>query len=251
MLAFVTGLYAIREGYTASLHQQFKHLLSLLPAGTPVYVWTDLEIPYVAEFPTLRVHVLVAPLVAFASYQAMVGASARAEPLRLPGTRNAAKDTLEFLGLMNTKVEMLWRAIPFLSASPDGAPVTHLAWIDCGIHKIFKAEDDVAGALAAVCRGPWPAEQVVMPGCWEHRGPPGHLRVDTVDWRFCGGFFILPVAGTTLERFHRGSQQILDQCLVRGVATWEVNVWSSLESEDPALFRWFKADHNISMLRIG
>jgi hypothetical protein len=168
--------------------------------------------------------------------------------LGLPVHRNAAKDTLEFLALMNTKVEMQWRSLPYIAATcPE---VTHMAWIDCGIHKIFKATDDVRGALAAVCRGPWPAEQVLMPGCWEHVSTAGHLRVDAVDWRFCGGFYILPVGNGVLDRFHRGSQQILDQCLVRSVTTWEVNVWSALESEDPSLFRWFKADHNITMLRL-
>lgn len=169
-------------------------------------------------------------------------------PVGLPKNRNATKDTLEFLALMNTKVEMQWRSLPYIAATcPE---VTHMAWIDCGIHKIFKGGDDVQGALAAVCRGPWPAEQIAMPGCWEHVGASGCPRMDAVDWRFCGGFYILPVGNSVLDRFYRGSQQILrETCWDRGATTWEVNVWSALEARDPSLFRWFKADHNITMLR--
>ena len=231
MLAYVTSLYSIRHNYLEQLYDEFKKLLKLLD-GQPVYVWTDRAIPF--ELPA-NVRCIEAPLTALTSYISCL----RAEPTpQLPLTRSPAKDTLEFMALMNSKVEMVWRTIPML---PVG--IEAVAWIDAGISKIFKAGEEARVGAAFRRLATWSPRTLVMPGCW----PKAAVSRDTVCWRFCGGFFGLPVG--LVDAFHCSSQSVLEKWLTQGNIAWEVSLWADMEwlGLGPTI-TWFAADHNITML---
>jgi hypothetical protein len=229
MLVYVTGLYAVRDQYLPQLFQQFQHLLSHLSA--PLYVFTDREIPFALPE---NVHVIHWNLDAFDTYRKCM----TVQGTRLPLERNPAKDTEAFMALMNTKVEMLWRSMPFIKED-----ATHVAWIDAGILKITK-RSDISEILQQHTNITWPMK-VTIPGCWATIGPPSS---DRICWRFCGGFFVLPTS--LLSSFYTAVTSMLESWLAAGHLVWEVNIWAALEWAEPAWFAWWAADHDDSMLTV-
>jgi hypothetical protein len=222
MITYITSLYAVRDAYLPALYKEFQELQEVCG---PILVWTDTPLP----FPTKdHVQVLLAPLESFASYIRSMN------PLLLPQQRNQQKDTQEFLALMNTKVEMIWRALPYIKTS-------HVAWIDAGILKIVKDKPRVAKAFQNHSTFSWP-NRVAIPGCW--KSPLVNLY-HTVSWRFCGGFFVCPT--TLLPTFYEKVTHLLEAWNAAGHLAWEVNVWADLEVKDPSLFAWWPADHNETM----
>ncbi len=220
MISYITSLYAVRDDYLPILYEQFQELDRIC---TPLYVWTDRPLPF-----SCRAHVLVAPLESFASYMLCQS------PVSLPARRSPAKDTQAFLALMNTKVEMVWRAAPFIHT-------THVAWIDAGILKIVKDKERVAVALARHADVLWP-QKVALPGCWTTRIVDLYQEVC---WRFCGGFFVVPTS--LLALLYDKVMRLLTAWIAAGHLAWEVNVWADLEEKEPTLFAWWPADHNESM----
>lgn len=226
--SFVTALYSIQEeyfaGYYSELQSRFLKLLEWLPP-VPIYVWTDRDWPEITD---ARIVWQKVPLTSLKSYQQGTQPS-----LQLPSRRNAQKDTLAFMGLMNSKIEMLWRVAPFLSDKEA------LVWIDAGILKIFKDHETVQRRLHQLQNAVLP-ERILMPGCWG-KGIP--VSRDAVHWRFCGGFFVVPVSHlSTLQSL---SEKWLHQVNeVEGRAMWEVNVWVEMENEIPDLFQWYLAGHD-------
>jgi hypothetical protein len=235
MLAYVTALYAIREGYEAQLRTEFHRLLQALPTEAHVLVFTDLEL----GVEDARIHVIRIPLVGFQTYASMMAADAA-----LPTHRNPNKDTAAFLALMNTKAEMVFQAASLIKKGWIPA-VTHVAWIDCGIHKIFREGDDVAGCLRRIQDRRFTTDKILMPGCWS--APQRSVSADTVNWRFCGGFFIVPVV--LAARFYHATEWTRVTHFQQ-THTWEVNVWAATEKWEGDLFAWWSADHNIRMLQI-
>jgi hypothetical protein len=230
MLVYVTSLYPIREDYLPTLYQHFQQLLPHLHA--PTYVFADREIPF--AIPN-NVHVLLKPLDSFETYQKIMGFPGT----RLPKERNPQKDTAEFMALMNTKVEMMWCIQPYIPRA------THIAWIDAGILKITKDAERVQVAFRQQQSVAWPANKVTIPGCWSSPIAPSS---DSICWRFCGGFLVLPTS--LLAAFYRAVSFMLEAWLAAGHIAWEVNVWAALEWAEPAWFAWWAADHNETMLEV-
>lgn len=223
MLTYITSLYSIRKDYLPTLYAQFQHLVAL---EIPIVVWTDQVLPFALP---AHVQVLHAPLDSFASY--ILSLSAK----KLPQYRTPEKDTREFLALMNTKVEMVWQALPYVHTS-------HVAWIDAGIFKIFKDMHRVSAAFQQHSQISWP-NKVCIPGCWKSPLVDLYQRVS---WRFCGGFFVCPTS--LLPHFYQTATRLLEAWIAAGHLAWEVNVWADLEMKEPSLFAWWSADHNESML---
>lgn len=225
MLVYVTGLYSVRDDYLPLLHQHFQQLIRVISA--PLYVFTDHEIPF--ALPN-NVHVIHWTLDAFDTYRKCMTFPGT----RLPTERNPTKDTEEFMALMNTKVEMLWRAVPYIQDA------THIAWIDAGILKIVK---NIDASIFQNHQIAWP-NKVTIPGCWNPCTPSS----GRICWRFCGGFFVLPTS--LIDPFYKAVTSMLDAWLRAGHLVWEVNIWAALELEEPAWFAWWAADHNDTMLRV-
>jgi hypothetical protein len=230
---FVKSLYAIRPSYVNELKQQFQTLLTLLPADTPVYVWTDQDMTDVYH---PHLHVLFSPLTAFETYNRCM-----TECLALPEQRTVEKDTQNYMALMNTKLEFLLRAVPSIS---EGNKT--VAWIDCGIAKIFKDKETARKDLDRIAHHPWNLERMVVPGCWTPRFP---VNRSAIWWRFAGGFFLAPTSLIgILYTLQTAQLRVLIEHQKR--ITWEVNVWAMMEEKAPHFFQWYKGDHDNTILQV-
>jgi hypothetical protein len=148
---------------------------------------------------------------------------------QLPTNRTIDKDNLEFLQLMNAKIELVSIAMKINTTS------NYFAWIDFAIMKIIK---DNALAINRLFVIEPTASKISIPGCWSKRDP----IQDKICWRFCGGFFIGD--RSTIEIFNEKNIEMLNKYSQMNLITWETNIWAEIESETPELFDWYLADHN-------
>jgi len=185
--------------------------------------------------------------------------------LKLPTHRNETKDTFEYMALMHTKMECMADAIrenPFES--------THFAWIDFNIAHIFKHLVSSQSQLKSISMNQWSQSFLVMPGCWtelpEILEPPYvHTMLNTIHWRFCGGFFMGDI--TSVSKFCSLYQTHFPLFIAEHKSMiWEVNYWTWMEHQfaDWSVTnykrdkptgevwkpQWYSADHNDSILHI-
>ena len=156
--------------------------------------------------------------------------------VQLPSQRNIAKDTVDYLTLVNAKTELMAWA---LRMHPER---TRAAWVDCGIAHLLADPHKAFSHLSDLHRLP---VGLTLPGIWRASEWPA----EGICWRFCGG--VMAGDRHSLLRLHDLHQQAIHALLPH--LTWEVNVWARLEmqgligpgSEVP--LHWFAADHNDSM----
>ena len=157
----------------------------------------------------------------------------KCSPQGLPETRNIQHDTRNFLILMNAKIEFVYRAIHSGYHSSQ-----HYAWIDFNIFHIL---DPIRGAqrIHELSTRMYPNTCMYVPGCWDK-----NVTWSSVNWRFCGGFFLGDVE--SLSMFRRIHAREYPNC---PHLSWEVNVWAYLESLGwtPS---WYAADHNNRILDV-
>jgi hypothetical protein len=217
-------------------------LLQLLRANLPLVLYVD---PYYGRllegaersWPSLR-------LQPFDLNDAEIPKHIAAYPdAALPTYRTPAKDTRFFMTLMNTKTELVARA------SRDGLVKTpFVAFLDASIAKVLKKPVETLEALKKA-QVPANLATVMIPGCWPITEPLSEEHAwNRICWTFCGGLFVVPTA-KALEWHVRCREQVLE-FLRAGHLTWETNVWAYLLSRQPALCKWFAADHDDRMLTI-
>jgi hypothetical protein len=199
-------------------------------SGIPILLFTDPAL--VSKFcifssvETLRI--IPIPLTEFRLYQ-----QAMSYTRDLPAHRTPKKDTKEFYALMNTKMEFIQRAMEYTEDET-------LIWIDYGILKIVKNQERFLQKLREVNETRF--SKLTLPGCWSFGRT---LLVDSIHWRFCGGFFVMP--RSLAERFYQHSICVLrDFCTFpQYKLTWETNVWTVIEScAERENMDWYFADHN-------
>ena len=155
----------------------------------------------------------------------------------LPAERNPDKDTLDFLVIVNSKTEFIFRAFQL---HPQCARLT---WVDFGVAKVFSEPRQIVNKLIACDFAP---PGFTAPGCWD-----APIRAtDFVSWRYAGGFFTLDAASAAA--FHVANRQVIDNLLPK--LTWEVNVWTWMECEqilggtNGIRLNWYAANHDDSLL---
>lgn len=173
--------------------------------------------------------------------------------LHLPKHRNETKDTLEYIILMNSKIEFLHDTIeknPWQS--------THFAWIDFNISHIFTNIQvsknylkNTFGSSYTPLSGIPLHHFLAIPGCWN----PLHTNTDisnilnNINWRFCGGFLI--GERISIKHMYQLYQEHFPLFLNKyQTIVWEVNFWAWLEWKTIWNPNWFIADHNDSIIVI-
>ena len=152
----------------------------------------------------------------------------------LPAIRTPHHDTKNFMILINSKIELVHRAMHI--------PSSHYAWIDFGIFHVFKDSRSSAYLQMLGKSSLKPGLQIA--GCWG----PGEPSFSAVCWRFCGGFFVGDAA--SIQSFYAAHRlHFKNTVLQRGLA-WEVNHWAWLEHAGHLKCSWFGADHNDSIIRV-
>ena len=226
---FVTALYKVYADGDAvgdRLLRDFDVLARHL--GDELIVFADEHFhPRVRDANVRRV--LRVPIGELAIYNEIVGSRPA-----LPPFRNADKDTLEYLALMNTKVEFLARALPYA----DG----DLMWLDAGVNKVFRHPGPTYDRLQRLAHDP--RYDVVVGGCHQDAYSREQLA-ESVRWNFLGGFIMLKRA--FVAEFMERNLASIRRFLARGAITWEVNVWIDVFQAAHVNALWYRADHDDSL----
>lgn len=241
---FVTALYNIHTPDTrthAGLEKRFDLLKRLFSLNISIIAFMDPE--YHPLFDTKEypnVMVIYRPLESFLFWNMCKNPS-----LILPSTRNTGKDTLEFLSLMNTKIEFVKEALSYCTT-----PV--LAWIDGSIFHIIHDEERVKNALEKDANISENLIKIPGPVQLSSNSTPFHVLANHIQWKFCGGYF----QGTRdgIENFYKKSLETLRKWTSNGYLTWEVNIWVDMwdeNKEEDKIFQWVYGDHNDSMLLLN
>jgi len=163
------------------------------------------------------------------------------QEVSLPAVRTEEHDTKAFLTLMNCKTEFIKKA---MDMSPFNS--SHYIWIDAGIIHVFKKnKKETLGILTSIQNGQLKDKVLVSPGCWGGKMMDKNYIFNRVCWRFCGGFF----AGDR-ESLYRFADVCSETIKELTQLTWEVNIWSYIESFKDFKIDWYSADHNDTIVQI-
>jgi hypothetical protein len=163
--------------------------------------------------------------------------------VELPNTRNPAKDTQEYLLLMNAKTEYIVRAVeknPFDSS--------HFAWIDFNIFHIFGGKEGfVTDHLRNLSKRELQPYFLSFPGCWSKEQVVEDFLLNDICWRWCGGFII--GSGDRMLELHKTYTDHFENFLrEKRKLIWEVNFWAYLELRHGLSVVWYPGDHNETIL---
>ena len=164
-----------------------------------------------------------------------------AQDLRLPGVRDAVKDTCGYLTVVLLKTELVARSI-CEGDIPEGMAS---GWIDIGVSQMNGLGDQTQVWMDYINR--WQGDRIRIPGLIRPESLSGSDFMAGVHWGFCGGLFCGPQE--LLLKFAGDALHTLRMMLARGDLTWEVNLWVVVYGRHPQWFSWYKAEFDVRMLR--
>ena len=172
---------------------------------------------------------------------------------QLPVNRNTEKDTRDFIASGYYKYDLLKHAVQH--ADTD---VTHFMWTDMDLPKLFRDKDGVKEYLQWFAGLQLAPTFLTFPGCWSKLEQEKERVVDSVHWRFCGGFFIGDKDSVLqfCETVGEGVRRFIEKF---DTLVWDFNLWAWLESDFsrisddaekvwPDHWTWYRGDHNDSIL---
>lgn len=229
-MRLITMLYDINGGSLGwSRYLELLRELSRLATAAQLPLTVFCEPDKQSQIEMGDIDVVGWPLHQVPSYQAIL----QRQPNLPTTTVNSAKDTLEFLALMNSKLDFVLRAAELY-------PDQHFAYIDAGIAKVLSNSQKAVVQLAKLSAFKSPTIRIA--GIW----PALDRDVwNQVYWRFCGGFFVGD--RKVLQEFRESCDTVMRELLSHNCSTWEVNVWALAERRG-AQVEWYSADHNDSIL---
>jgi len=233
------------------LSWRFRHFKKLCQTGIPLAVFCSRDCLDYFQKEILAVYSNVVLLESldlketwtYQTYQKVVDDGIDVE---LPNTRTVEKDTKEYLLLMNSKTELVVKAVeknPFQS--------THFAWIDFNIFHIFGGKEEyVTNFLQMLSERTLADRFLTLPGCWGKDRVLENYLMNDICWRFCGGFFIGSVG--RMREFHEDYIRHFENFLrQKRKLVWEVNFWAYIELHHGLSVIWFQGDHNETILEFN
>jgi len=165
--------------------------------------------------------------------------------LVLPESRSKIKDHINYMFLMNAKIEYVKKTI---DANPFNTSI--FSWFDFSMPYVFKNIDESLLKIKRLSSKNYINQPfLTMPGCWVNKTHNIDLLINCISWRFCGNFFMGDKQ--SLTNFYNVSVSHFNEFLhLIKKLVWEVNYWAWLESRgyiDPI---WYPADHNDSVINI-
>jgi hypothetical protein len=163
------------------------------------------------------------------------------EDISLPEHRNLPKDTIEYMSLINSKIDFMNDAV---MANPFDS--THFAWIDFSIFYVFKDYRKTSEYLRTLSYRTFAPKFLMIPGCWDKLTDENRI-LNNVFWRFCGGFLIGD--RDSIADFHYYYMNYYPVFLkTHKKIVWEVNFWAWLEANSDWAPTWVSGDHNDRIL---
>lgn len=250
-VTFVTAFLNIYETpfLNKDIEWRFRHFKKIAETGIPISAFVSPDCRTVMEETMTRY-----PNVKVVEYIDLkdtwtYGICTSVENLELPNSRNEAKDTKEYIILMNAKTEFLKRAI-----EANLWQTHHFAWIDFNLFHVLKEnpKEEAYAKEILILLNKRPLRQTIytMPGCWDKHHVIDDYLINDICWRWCGGFFIGDKR--SILDFHRLHEDHLLEFLEKTKKlVWEVNFWAWLEKTYDSCILQYRAEHSISMLEIG
>ena len=168
------------------------------------------------------------------------------ELLVLPELRSGIKDHINYMFLMNAKIEYIKKTI---DSNPFDTSI--FCWFDFSLPYVFKNIDESLLKIKRLsCKNYINQPFLTMPGCLNYKITDIHSLIDRISWRFCGGFFMGDKH--SLINFYNVSVCHFNEFLhLTKKLVWEVNYWAWLESRGYIQPFWYPADHNDSIIDIS
>jgi len=252
MPTFVTALLNIYQTpfQNKDLEWRFTHFKKLAETKIPIAVivspdYLDYTEAFCKDYPNVRIirTMDLSDTWVYKTYEEIAKSGVEIE---MPNSRNPAKDTKEYILLMNAKTEFLKIAI---ECNPFGS--THFAWIDFNIFHIFgNREQYVFECLTGMSKRTLAPYFLTLPGCWGKENVVESFLMNDICWRFCGGFFI--GSGDRVMELHRYYElYFADFLREKRKLVWEVNFWAYVELHHSMSVIWYPADHDSRILEIS
>jgi hypothetical protein len=223
--------------------EQFEFIAS---TNVNICVYSDqytrpfLEEYSIARFPHVKLLELETSYKETPIYQACLD-----HEFKLPERRYEAKDTVEYMALMNAKIEFINDAI---EKNPFGS--TTFAWMDFSMAYLFSNKSESLAHLRSLGDRSVTKPLMAVPGCWQPIPPDNNSAIlNNIHWRFCGTFFMGDVE--SLRKFFRLYREHFPRFLEKDkTLVWEVNFWAWLEANTDWNPQWYLSDHNDQIVHI-
>jgi len=163
---------------------------------------------------------------------------------RLPENRCHQKDNDDFMIFINSKYELIENAVLI---NPWNS--TYFAWIDFSISYIFNNLKESQEYLTYLSKLNLTNKFFTIGGWEKEKTPFDKLNVETVIWRFCGGF-LLGDKNSILEFTNFSKEYIQIYMNMYKKLTWEVNFWSWLETFVSWKPIWYHTMFSDSIIKI-
>ena len=222
--------------------QQFE---SIAKTGVNICIYgckitTPLLTPLIEKYPNVKMLIMETPYKETPIYKLY-----NTPGLTYPQFRNDGKDTMEYMGLMHSKIEFVYDAI---QKNPWNSKI--FAWMDFSIAYIFNNKEKTLVNFAELDNKKYIDSFMAVPGCWA-KIPPNNCDaiLQNIHWRFCGTFFIGDKE--SLLRFHQLYREHYPRFIQeQNKMVWEVNVWAWLEANTDWNPEWYLSDHNDLIIEI-
>ena len=171
----------------------------------------------------------------------------------LPCTRLVYKDTIKYMIIQNAKSELVYNVT---LSNPYNTE--HFAWIDFSIFHMVTHTEYVIRQLQLINAKKLLKTFLLFPSCWSKEKSKELIQTtntiyNSVNWRFCGSFFIGDV--TSIQNMYFLTMSQLPNFInnienIQKTIAWEINIWAWLEEKCNWEVSSYQADHNNSILDI-
>jgi len=170
----------------------------------------------------------------------------------IPIVSNIKKDTKNYMILMNSKSEFVYKA-----SIVNPFNTNHFAWIDFGICHILRNPQKTLTDLFNLSNTQLIDKLLVFPSCWTKNeslniiNKNKQLLTTNIQWRFCGGFYIGD-KDSLKDMYLLVKNELPNYIKHSGtnIINWEVNTWLWLEQDCGWNIETYKSDHNDSILNV-
>ena len=250
MTTFVTSFINVNNNEEKTISWRIEKFMNLVNYGIKLCVYVDVSIFEILKEKTKNyLNVKIMPIITLKqtkTYQFCQDISI----LQLPFTNNIAKDTMDYLILINSKIEFIYDAMKENPWESD-----FFAWIDFSIFHVFHNISLCNNNLQQIqnySNDEYKNDDtfLLIPGCLPSiKTEDEHLIIGQVYWRFCGGFFFGNKKSIQkLYNLHIENFPIF--LTLHNTLVWEVNFWAWLEIYTKWRPLWYKADHNDSIIQL-
>lgn len=155
---------------------------------------------------------------------------------------NPAKNSMDYHIVQHQKIEMM------LAAATKDPDAEVLVWVDYGI---FHVPGITVAVIQDLLKAAESEKKISIPGCWRWKEMKRDGKIEINDswpcWRFCGG--VIVCHRDYIRAFDREFKEATMRRVIETKnVTWEVNDLAHMDLKRPLPIRWYKADHNETIM---